>query len=82
MAEMHTEINPPRKRIVLVVDDEQINREILGASLEADYRVLYAANGQEALSLLEEGNPFLERYNIVTGSGIHGHRVSRFFQVQ
>ena len=54
MAEMHMEINPPRKRTVLVVDDEQINREILGASLEADYRVLYATNGQEALSLLEK----------------------------
>ena len=54
MDDMHMEMNPPKKRTVLVVDDEQINREILGTTLENDYRVLYAANGQEALSLLEK----------------------------
>ncbi len=54
MSDMHTQINLPKKRTILVVDDEQINREILGTALENDYRVLYAANGQEALKLLEK----------------------------
>ncbi len=37
-------------RTVLVVDDEAVNREMLGAILEQDYEVLYAENGREALS--------------------------------
>ena len=37
------------KRLILVADDEFINREILGIQLEADYEVIFAENGQEAL---------------------------------
>ena len=37
------------KRVILIADDEQINREILGAMLENDYEILYAANGAETL---------------------------------
>jgi len=37
------------KRLVLVVDDEEINREILGTILESDFEVLYASDGEEAL---------------------------------
>ena len=37
------------KRQILVVDDEQINREMLGFMLSQDYEVLYAADGEEAL---------------------------------
>ena len=33
------------KRKVLVVEDEEINREILGMILEERYSVLYAENG-------------------------------------
>jgi len=51
MSYSHMAINPPKKRTVLVVDDEQINRELLGTLLEDDYRVLYAADGQEALDI-------------------------------
>ena len=40
------------KRQILVVDDEEINREILGLALEEDYEVLYGADGQEALDLI------------------------------
>jgi len=53
MSERQMEMNPLNKHSVLVVDDEQLNREILGSLLEDDYRVLFAANGQEALALLE-----------------------------
>lgn len=34
---------------MLVVDDEQINRELLGFILSTDYDVLYAADGREAM---------------------------------
>ena len=37
------------RRTVLVVDDEEVNRSILGTILETEYEVLYAENGQEAL---------------------------------
>ena len=37
------------KRTVLVVDDEDVNRSLLGAILEQKYIVLYAKDGKEAL---------------------------------
>ncbi|MCR5650207.1 MAG: EAL domain-containing protein [Lachnospiraceae bacterium] len=43
------------KRKVLVVDDESINREILGNMLQDGYDVAYAQNGQEALDKLKSG---------------------------
>lgn len=42
------------KRFVLIVEDELINREILGNMLGDDYHVLYAVNGIEALETLRE----------------------------
>ena len=42
------------KRLVLVADDEEINREMLGIVLSEDYEVLYAADGLEALRLIRE----------------------------
>ena len=38
-----------RPKLVLVVDDQEINRDSLGFILEDDYEVLYADNGKEAL---------------------------------
>jgi diguanylate cyclase (GGDEF)-like protein len=40
------------KRQILVVDDEQINREILGFMLQDEYDVLYASDGEEALEMI------------------------------
>lgn len=40
------------KRTVMVVDDELVNREILGAILEESYTVLFAEDGEEALAML------------------------------
>lgn len=40
------------RRTVLVVDDEPVNREMLGEILKTDYEVLYAENGIEALGIL------------------------------
>ena len=41
------------KRTVLVVDDELINRELLGVILQQEYNVLYAANGRVALDIVK-----------------------------
>ncbi|MGX8704525.1 MAG: response regulator, partial [bacterium] len=39
-------------KLVLVVDDQEINRDILKAILEDDYETLFAENGREALELM------------------------------
>ena len=41
-----------RRQLVLVVDDQEINRDSLGIILEDDYDLLYAENGLEALELI------------------------------
>ena len=41
-------------RKILVVDDELINRQILGKIIGEEYEVLFAENGKEALQLLDE----------------------------
>lgn len=40
------------KRKVLIVDDEMINRELLGAILGSEYEVSFAENGKQALEML------------------------------
>ena len=40
-------------RTVLVVDDEEINRQLLGTILEQEYDVIYAENGKVALEQLK-----------------------------
>ena len=39
------------KRLILVADDELINREMMRAILQKDYELLFAGNGREALDL-------------------------------
>lgn len=41
-----------RPQLVLVVDDQEINRDVLGMILEDDYEIIYAENGREALDLM------------------------------
>ena len=43
-----------RPKLVLVVDDQEINRDSLGLILEDDYEILYAENGKEALEQMYE----------------------------
>ena len=47
------------KRTILVVDDEYVNREILGAILDDYYNILYAENGDEALKLIQANEKIL-----------------------
>lgn len=42
------------QRQVLVVDDERVNRELLGFIVSRDYEVLFASNGREALEVIRE----------------------------
>ena len=42
------------RRKVLIADDTAVNRKMLTDMLEADYEVLEAKNGEEALDILEE----------------------------
>ena len=47
------------KRLVLVVDDEMINRELMGMVLNADYEVIFAEDGQQALDLARKNSETL-----------------------
>ena len=46
------QLNKPQ--LVLVVDDQEINRDVLGMILEDYYELIYATNGKEALELIRE----------------------------
>ena len=50
------------KRRVLVVDDEEVNREILGNILGTQYEVSYAENERQAYDMLNER---LTRYSLI-----------------
>ena len=50
------------KRLILVVDDEMINRELLRNILEAEYEVILAENGRDGLRLAQENK---ERLSLV-----------------
>ena len=45
-----------RPQRILVVDDQEINRDALGVILEDDYEVLYAENGKEAMEQIRALN--------------------------
>lgn len=50
----------PSQPMILVVDDEPSQRDLLSYNLEANgYQVIEAANGEEALMLVQENNPDL-----------------------
>ena len=44
----------PAKRKILVVEDNELNREILSSFLEVRFEVLLAENGEEGLKILRE----------------------------
>ena len=47
------------RRLILIVDDEMINRELLGAVLSTDYELIFAGNGREALEKIRENKDLL-----------------------
>ena len=53
MPDIHSKFHSVNgKRLVLVVDDEFINREIVKVNLEDKYEVITAGNGMEALAMI------------------------------
>ncbi len=42
------------KRHILIIDDEEINREILGNMLKNDYEISFADNGAMAYEMLKD----------------------------
>ena len=47
------------RRLVLVVEDEAVNRAILGAILEKEYAVIFAEDGEKALKTIRENKELL-----------------------
>lgn len=43
-----------KPQLVLIVDDQELNRDILGVILEDEYELLFAENGIEALEVMRE----------------------------
>ena len=43
-----------KPQLVLIVDDQEINRDLLGMILEDYYEIIYASNGREALDLIQQ----------------------------
>ena len=49
----------------MIIDDEQLSRDLLKLALESDYRLLFAASGQEALDLLAHEQPDIILLDII-----------------
>lgn len=52
MSDMPDLTDGNRKRLVLIVEDEEVNRELLKLYLESEYRVIHAETGAEALEII------------------------------
>ena len=67
-----------RRRQVLVVEDQELNRYILGMILEEDYDVLYAENGAEGVACMREHRETLSIVLLdLMMPGIDGYEVIR-----
>ncbi|MDO4400896.1 MAG: EAL domain-containing protein [Coriobacteriia bacterium] len=61
------------KRLVLIVDDEAINRELLGIVLKDNYETVFAADGEEALQVIRENSETLSLILLdLLMPGMHG----------
>ena len=60
MLNSHVKFNSKAgKRLLLIVDDEMVNRELLGHITEKDFDAIYASDGAEALEKMRENADFL-----------------------
>ena len=50
----HNFIFGNKKRLILIAEDEYVNREILGNILMSDYEIIYAEDGEEAYELMKQ----------------------------
>ncbi|MBQ6386492.1 MAG: EAL domain-containing protein [Lachnospiraceae bacterium] len=66
------------KRLILIAEDESVNREILGMMLQSDYRLLFAEDGTEVLRQVEEHHRSLSLILLdMIMPGLHGLEVMR-----
>ena len=74
MPQIEDNFNPEsKKRLVLVVDDEMINREILGQILSEEYEVLFAEDGKKGLAAIRDHRSELSLILLdLVMPGIHG----------
>ena len=57
MLQTEEQFTPENKKLmVLVVDDELINREILGQILSEEYHVIFAEDGKKGLAAIRDTN--------------------------
>ena len=67
----------PTQALILIVDDDKAVRETLAHSLtHAEYRILKAANGREAIDLATEQHPDLILLDVLM-PGISGFETAR-----
>ncbi|MBU0593097.1 MAG: diguanylate cyclase [Gammaproteobacteria bacterium] len=67
---------PEDRPRILIVDDERININLLNALLKADYKIMVATDGEQALKAAMTGKPELILLDIVM-PGIDGYEVCR-----
>ena len=74
MLNSHTKFHSANgKRLVMVVDDEQVNRELMSFILQDSFEVLCASDGEQALSLALENRDQLSLIMLdLMMPGIHG----------
>lgn len=67
------------KVLVLVVDDDQLNRELIETVMrkKGGYRVISASNGESALEKARADHPALMVVDVRLGGGIDGYDVCR-----
>lgn len=61
---------------ILIVDDERLNIKVLNALLRADYEIMVATSGEEALKLAGSGKPDLILLDVLM-PGMDGYEVCR-----
>ena len=80
----NTQANPrtaDRKHLILIVDDEPVNREILRMILEEEYEPLTAADGETALRIIRENSEKLSLVLLdLLMPGMHGLEVLQKLQ--
>lgn len=74
MPQIDENFNPEsKKHLILVVDDEMINREILGQILSKEYEVLFAEDGKKGLAAIRDHRSQLSLILLdLVMPGIHG----------
>ena len=74
MPQIDENFNPENKKhLVLVVDDEMINRMILGQILAEEYEVIFAEDGKKGLAAIRDNRNELSLILLdLVMPGIHG----------